>query len=66
MLSVPDEPTLRLYQERLALAGIAHVAVHEPDAPWLGALTAVGLVPLADRRAVKPLLSSLPLLGRQL
>jgi hypothetical protein len=52
-------------ERRLALAGIAHVAIREPDPPWDGALCAIGLVPVADRAVVRRLLSSLPLLGRR-
>ena len=65
VLAVPDEATLREYHARLERAGVAHVIIHEPDPPWLGQMTAIGLVPIADRRALKPLLSSLPLLGKE-
>lgn len=65
VLSVPDESTLREYCARLERAGVAHVPIHEPDAPWLGQMTAIGIAPVADRRALRPLLSSLPLLGKE-
>lgn len=51
-------------ERRLARAGVPHVAIREPDEPWCGALCAIGLEPVQDRAAVRPLLSSLPLLGR--
>ncbi len=65
VLAVPDESTLREYQARLERAGVPHVPIHEPDAPWNGQLTAIGLVPVADRAPLRPLLSSLPLLGKE-
>jgi peptidyl-tRNA hydrolase len=65
VLSVPDEAALLGIERRLQKEGVRHVAIREPDAPYLGALTAIGLVPLADKRRVKPILSSLPLLGKE-
>lgn len=65
VLAVPDESTLAALGARLAAAGVWHAAIYEPDAPWLGALTAIGLAPQADRAALRPLLSSLPLLGKE-
>ena len=61
VLSVPDEPTLAVLAKRLEKFGIAHVTIREPDAPWNGALMAIGLVP-ARKEALKRHLSSLPLL----
>lgn len=63
VLGVDSEAALYLLQRQLARAGVPHVAVTEPDTPWDGALTAIGIVPLADRSIVKPILSKLPLLG---
>jgi peptidyl-tRNA hydrolase len=65
VLAVPDEPALEAMRLRLEAAGVAHVAIHEPDAPWNGQLTAIGLRPVYDRARLRPLLSSLPLLGRR-
>lgn len=65
VLSVPDESALAAVERRLQLAGVPHVAIREPDAPWDGALCAIGLVPLADRAPAKRVLSALPLLGRE-
>lgn len=45
---------------RLRASGVPHACVHEPDAPWCGALMAIGLVP-APREEVRRLVSSLPL-----
>ena len=65
VLSVPNEAELAAVERRLQLAGIAHVAIREPDAPWDGALCAIGLVPVADCAPVRRVLSALPLLGRE-
>lgn len=65
VLEVPDEPTLREYSARLERAGVAHVLIHEPDSPWNGQATAIGLAPVADRRPLRAVLSSLPLLGKE-
>lgn len=45
--------------------GIPHVSVREPDVPYNGALTAIGLMPVADRSAIKRIVSKLPLFGRE-
>lgn len=65
VLSVPDECSLHLLERQLQRAGVQHVSIREPDAPWNGALTAIGLMPIADRSTVKPLLTRLPLLGKK-
>jgi len=64
VLAARNEAELAALERKLAQAGIPHVAIREPDPPWNGALTAIGLVPTDDRRKLKPLLSSLPLLGK--
>lgn len=61
VLAVPDESALSALADRLARAGVVHRCVTEPDAPYLGALTAIGLRP-CERKEVQRLLSSLPLL----
>lgn len=62
VLAVPDEVALCALADRLERAQIAFVRVVEPDAPYNNALMAIGLVPVSDRREVRRLLSSLPLL----
>ncbi len=61
VLSVPSEPALAALAERLTKAGVAHVVINEPDAPWNGALMAIGVVP-GRRSELRRHLSSLPLL----
>lgn len=64
MLSVRTEAALALIARQLQKRGIRHVAIHEPDAPYHGALTAIGLAPVRDRAQVKPVLSKLSLFGK--
>lgn len=59
-LAAPDERTLVRVEERLVEHGVPHRAVREPDAPWHGALMAIGIEPMAAnnqdlRRVVKRL-----------
>lgn len=61
VLCVPDEPALAALAERLTKAGIAHVTIREPDAPWNGAMMSIGVAP-GRREDLKRHLSSLPLL----
>jgi peptidyl-tRNA hydrolase len=65
VLAVDNEQQLLQLARRLALTGVAHVVIHEPDPPWLGQATAIGLVPVADRAPLRPLLSNLPLFGKE-
>jgi hypothetical protein len=62
VLAAADAASLARVEERLRLAGIAHVAIREPDAPWCGALMAIGVVPVGDRAAVRRALGRMPLL----
>jgi hypothetical protein len=64
VLAARSEVELAALERKLQQAGIPHVAIREPDEPWGNALCAIGLVPTEDRRKLKPLLSSLPLLGK--
>lgn len=59
-LSAPDEHALAQVEDRLVSNGIPHHAVREPDAPWDGALMAIGIEPMVAtnpnlRRVVKRL-----------
>lgn len=65
VLSVLSESALAVIARQLQKLGIPHVAIREPDPPYNGALTAIGIVPIQDRSIVKPLLARLPLLGKR-
>jgi hypothetical protein len=60
-LSIQDEAALLRLEEDLKLAGIPHRAIREPDAPYNGALMAIGIQP-TPRVKLRPLLQSLELI----
>jgi hypothetical protein len=60
-LAVPDEAALLRLEQELIAAGVAHRAIREPDAPYNGALMAIGIVP-QPREPLRPLLGKLTLL----
>jgi hypothetical protein len=61
VLSVPDEPALRREAMRLRARGADFVAIVEEDAPYAGALMALGLRP-GRKEVLRRHVSSLPLL----
>lgn len=61
VLVVANEPALEVVRARLARAGIAHVTIREPEAPWNGSLMALGLRP-ERKENLRRYLSSLALL----
>lgn len=61
-LAAKSEEHLAFLEDKLRRLSIPHVAIREPDAPWNGALMAIGIQPLADRKQLKKVTSSLPLL----
>lgn len=61
VLITPNETELCTVADRLEKAGIKLVRIHEPDAPYAGALMALGLVP-RRKGELRKHLSSLPLL----
>lgn len=48
---------------RLACADIAHVVIHEPDAPYLGEATAIGIAPRLRTPALLRIVGRLKLVG---
>ena len=61
VLQARDELHLTLEAERLEAAGVPLVRVHEVDAPYRGALMALGLRP-ARKEVLRRHVSQLPLL----
>ena len=59
-LSVKTEYDLLKIEMALQNANIEHVAIREPDEPFCGAITAIGICPV-ERSKVKKFLSNLPL-----
>lgn len=63
VLEVPNERELRLLAHKLSKSGIPHVVVYEPDPPWDGQMTAIGITPVNDRTEIKKFVRKLSLLG---
>lgn len=62
MLAARDEAHLAHVEAQLAELGACFVAVREPDPPWSGALMALGVEPVADRKGLASALACLPVL----
>jgi len=62
VLAVPNERALLAVADRLSARSIVYTLIREPDAPFHGEGTAIGLAPVSDRREVRRALSNLPLL----
>lgn len=60
-LAVDDEQHLLQVEQDLIAYGIPHVAIREPDAPYNGALMAIGLAP-CERKTARRVTSRLALL----
>jgi peptidyl-tRNA hydrolase len=60
VLAAESEEALLRVEEKLRAANIEFAAIREPDAPWNGALMAIGVKP-QPREHLKRLLSNLPL-----
>lgn len=61
VLAVPDEASLAREADRLRKRDVKFVEIREPDAPFFGALMALGIVP-GRKEALRRHFSSLPLL----
>lgn len=60
-LSAEDEESLLSIEKKLIQCGVPHIAVREPDAPFFGALMAIGVCP-GPKSKLKKLFSNLPLI----
>lgn len=61
VLAVPNQEQLEQLEQRLIAKGVPFRAIREPDAPWNGALMAIGVEPM-PRAKVRKHLSGFPLL----
>jgi len=61
VLGVPNEAELNAVAKRLAAAGVLHVPIHENAGPFAGQATAIGVMPISDRTAIRKVVSALPL-----
>lgn len=67
VLEAKDEAALLEIEACLTACGLPHAAIREPDAPYNGAITALGLAPLAPHQLTgeaKRMLRRLPLFGK--
>ena len=62
VLGVENEAALHEVERRLFQFGVPHHAIREPDAPWLGALMAIGVVPMVPTKQLRKVTKSLRLL----
>lgn len=62
VLAAHDEEHLLRAHRRLRKRGIPHKLIREPDAPFNGAATAIGVCPVRDRRPVRRALDKYRLL----
>ena len=61
VLSARDEQELLMIEQQLLGAQIPHHSIREPDEPWKNSLMAIGIVPTADRKSIRSILSRNPL-----
>jgi len=59
VLAAADEARLEWAASQLDRANIPHVVIREPDPPYCGAATAIGVLPVEDRRRVRRALRGL-------
>lgn len=62
VLAAQDVAHLEQVERELVRHQIPHQAIREPDAPWCGALMAIGIMPVSDRTGIRKVTSRLPLL----
>lgn len=63
-LAAENEAALLQLEERLQMAGVAHVAIREPDSPYNGALMAIGFQP-AERKQLQKYVRNFSLIGEK-
>ena len=62
VLGVENEAALHEVERRLFQLGLPHHAIREPDAPWCGALMAIGIPPMAPTKQLRKVTKKLRLL----
>ena len=62
VLEARNEAHLRCLAEQLK--DFPHTLIRESDSPYEGQVTAIGVIPVADRKLIKRVLSDLPLCGK--
>jgi peptidyl-tRNA hydrolase len=62
VLGVESEAALQEIEARLFQFDVPHHAIREPDAPWLGALMAIGIPPMVPTKQLRKVTKKLRLL----
>ncbi len=60
IIAVPTEGALRDISRKMTERGIEHVLIEEPDAPWHGQATAIGVKATKNHMPIKKLTSHFP------
>ena len=60
VIAVPSEGALRDIARKLTERGIEHVLIEEPDEPWCGQATAIGVKATKDHMSIRKVSSHLP------
>lgn len=63
MLHVAGAEELLALEAKLRAAGVTFTSIREPDMPWDGQIMAIGLKPCIRTKALRKLMSGLPLAG---
>lgn len=63
MLGIDGEQQLLELEQKLLAAGIRHTAIREPDAPFFGGMTAIGVAPQPRTPELKRITKKLIKLG---
>jgi peptidyl-tRNA hydrolase len=62
ILAAKSESHLLKIENQLKINNIEHAAIREPDPPFNGSITAIGLFPIHDRKSVSQITKKLRLL----
>lgn len=63
MLHAAGAEELLALEAKLRAAGVTFTSIREPDMPWDGQIMAIGLKPCIRTKALRKLMSGLPLAG---
>jgi hypothetical protein len=62
VLAAKSESHLLKIEKQLQFSNIEHCAIREPDPPFFGSITAIGIFPITDRKTVSHITKKLCLL----
>ncbi len=61
VLAAKSESHLLKIEKQLKINNIEHISIREPDPPFNGSITAIGLFPINDRKSVRQITKKLHL-----